>query len=309
MPKSESLSEQAVGLTGLLGKISIQEFLADHWPAKPYVVHGLTQSVEALTALPFLASLDAMLNAWPFEVQAHLPDVADESSSIDATPKDARKLFENKMGLLFNQAERISPVLKKWLSAIHTDLGLPAMTYSRCMVYATPDGKGTAPHFDQNINFVLQLTGEKKWWIAKNTTVEHPSQRHTLGQAIDPELAGYLENDFPAEMPDSKKAVILKPGSLLFVPQGYWHSTEGTGEALSLNFTFSQPSWVDLFTAALRSRLLLSPEWRELADGVSSHDGETRELAEQKLDLLLGELTQDLPEWNARDILGATEGS
>jgi 50S ribosomal protein L16 3-hydroxylase len=176
------------------------------------------------------------------------------------------------------------------------------------MVYATPDGKGNAPHFDQNINFVLQLTGTKKWWLAPNEHVEHPSQRHTMGLPVDAELAGYVSEPFPIKMPATEKAYVLKPGSMLFVPQGYWHRTEATGEALSLNFTFSQPSWVDLFTSALRSRLLLSPEWRELADGVSSRDPELREMAALKFDALLMELKEDLPNWNAQDVLAATEG-
>jgi 50S ribosomal protein L16 3-hydroxylase len=304
-----SKSASKVGLASLLGSVSVQDFLRQNWPARPFVVHDLDRSIAPLTSLTFLKSLESMLNSWPYPVQAHLPDVADEASSIDATPADAKKLFANRMGLLFNQVHRISPVLQEWLDAIKLDLGLPAMTYSRCMVYATPDGKGTAPHFDQNINFVIQLTGTKKWWLAKNESVEHPSQRHTLGQPLDAELAGYLDRPMPDHMPEKKKSITLKPGSMLFVPQGYWHSTEAKGEALSLNFTFSQPSWVDLLTAALRSRLLLSPDWRELADGVSSRDPKTREQASLKFDMLLQDLIQDTANWNASDILGSTEGN
>ena len=107
----------------------------------------------------------------------------------------------------------------------------------------------------------------------------------------------------------NKEFFVLNPGSLLFVPQGYWHGTEATGEALSLNFTYSQPCYADLFLAALRSRLLLSPEWRALADGASAADPERRDNAVQKLDELLFELKYDLPTWSAADILGATEGS
>jgi 50S ribosomal protein L16 3-hydroxylase len=285
-------------------------FFKKHWPNVPFLMHGLFEqkSKFPMLELPFLKSLDAMLAHWPFEVQAHLPDAADEISSVNTSVVDAKKLFQNKMGLLFNRVERISPELKFWLHAIQSDLGLPKMTDARCMVYATPDGKGTAPHFDQNINFVVQLTGTKKWWLAPNTTVQNPSQRHTLGQTINPELEGYLEKPFPKKMPTSQKAVLLKPGSVLFVPQGYWHRTEASGEALSLNFTFNQPSYADLLLAALRSRLLLSPEWRSLADGVNSSVPARVETAELKFDSLVAGLVEDLPNWNARDILGATEG-
>jgi 50S ribosomal protein L16 3-hydroxylase len=297
-----------LGLSSLISPDTAQDFFANAWPEKPFVVHALDESVSAITALPFLQSVEAMLQAWPHSVQAHLPDVSDEASSIEVSTSSARKLFTNHLSLLFNQVERVSPVLKTWLSAIGAELSLPAMTYARCMVYATPNGRGTAPHFDQNINFVLQLTGTKKWWLAPNENVSHPSERHTAGLPVNPELASYAKLPFPKSMPANKKSFALKPGSLLFVPQGYWHSTEAKGKALSLNFTFSQPSYIDLFLAALRSRLLLSPEWRETAIGVSPAHPHSREMAEAHLDLLLAELALDIPEWKARDIFGATEG-
>jgi 50S ribosomal protein L16 3-hydroxylase len=109
-------------------------------------------------------------------------------------------------------------------------------------------------------------------------------------------------------MPTGAKKIELKPGSMLFVPRGYWHRTEAAGDALALNFTFSQPTWIDLFTLALRSRLTLSPDWRALADGVNSEDKNRREEAAGKLEMLLVELTHDLPNWQAEDILNATEG-
>lgn len=296
------------GLASLIHPHSLDDFMADTWPQEPFVVHDLKDTVQELTNLPFLQSLDALLSAWPHPIQVHLPDVSDEASAIDANAVDAKKLFTNKMALLFNKAHRLSPVLTKWLAALQVDLGLPAMTYARCMLYATPDGKGTAPHFDQNVNFILQLHGTKKWWLAPNEHVENPTQRHTMNLEVDPELATYSDVPMPTEMPEESQEVVLRPGSLLFVPRGFWHRTEAEGEALALNFTFSQPTWIDLFTAALRSRLTLSPHWRELADGVSSTDPDRREFAQQKLEILLMQLQEDMPNWQAADIIAATEG-
>lgn len=296
------------GLAALLGPNSVTEFLAESWPHEPFEVHGLTNEVDALTSIPFLKSLEEMAAQWPGQVQVHLPDVKDESSAIDARPLEAMKLFANKMALLFNNVHTQSPVLQEWLLAIAKDLGLPNSTYARCMVYATPDGKGTAPHFDQNINFVLQLHGTKTWWLAPNMSVENPTERFTMGQPIDPELASYAYEAMPTEMPEPQRKVVLNPGSMLFVPRGYWHRTEAEGEALALNFTFNQPTWIDLFTLALKSRLLLSPDWRELADGAGARDSVTRAKAAGRFNSLLADLIEDLPNWRADDILAATEG-
>ena len=297
-----------IGLAPLVVPLTPDEFMKDAWPKEPFVVHGLNETIKPITELSFLRSLDVLLNSWPSMVQVQLPDVSDESSSIDATPQDARKLFSNKMSLLFNHVEKISPVLTEWLIQLGRDLGLPASTFARCMVYATPNGKGTAPHFDQNVNFVLQLHGIKKWWIAPNANVVNPTERFAMKQELDPEIASYAIGEMPATMPAEHQEIILSPGSMLFVPRGYWHSTEAHGEALALNFTFSQPTWIDLLLLALRSRLSLSSDWRELADGVGSLDIDRRLIAQQKLEALLVELTADLPNWQAVDILGATEG-
>ncbi len=293
------------GLSALTHPRTIADFFTQYEKNEPFVVHHPKETLSSLRELDFLSSLDKLLSIWPYSIQAHLPDKRDESSSIDTDPAKAKKCFEEGMGLLFNEAHRLLPLLQTWLEEIRKDLGLSAQTYSRCLIYATPDGKGTAAHFDQNINFVLQIHGTKIWKLAPNEHVANPLTRHLMGTEPDNEMAGYLENELPSQMPKTAQTIELNPGSLLFVPRGYWHSTEAQGEALALNFTFTAPTWIDLFTTALRSRLALSPEWRETANGVS--DPERRDEAEAYLETLLAGLKEDLPHWEAAGILGATE--
>jgi 50S ribosomal protein L16 3-hydroxylase len=293
-------------LSALIHPKTPSDFFKSYEKNEHFFVHGLDKSVADLTSLPFLESLEALLNSWPKDIQAHLPDVRDEASSIDTTAKDAQKLFDNGMGLLFNHAESISPLLTEWIHELRADLGLSALTMSRCLLYATPAGAGTAPHFDQNINFVFQISGTKKWWVHPNTVIENPMSRHTLGLPCDPELDSYLEKPMPKSMPENVEPIVLKAGSLLFVPRGAWHWTEADSDALSLNFTFTAPTWIDLFTAALRGRLAQSNEWRATADGLS--DIFTSEDSIKKFDLLIEELKLDLPSWKAINILNMTEG-
>lgn len=293
------------GLSQLIYPHSMTEFLKVYASGQPLVVHDLANQMSSIFQLPFLNSVEDLIRIWPDKIQAHLPDVRDEVSSIDTNSKDAFKLYQNGMGLLFNEAHHLSPMLMETVEKIRKDLGLSAHTYSRCLIYATPDGKGTAPHFDQNINFVLQIKGVKKWKLAPNEHVINPLTRHTIGQPTDPEIQSYENAPMPLKMPKDCESVELRPGSMLYVPRGYWHSTEASGDALALNFTFTAPTWIDIFLAALRSRLALSPEWRETADGVS--DPFRRDEAEEKFDYLLSTLKDDLPHWQAASILAATE--
>lgn len=293
------------GLASLIYPRSLAEFFPHLESGKYFVVEQAT-SVGALTGLPFLESLEKLLQSWPYPVQAHLPKVADEASAIDVSITDAFKLFENKIGLMFDHAERVSLELATWLEAIRLDLGVSALTQSRCLLYATPDGKGTSPHFDQNANFVLQLHGTKKWWLAPNGNVLNPLSRHTMGLPVDPELQTYAQMPMPTKMLPDAVSIVLTPGSLLFVPNSMWHSTLAEGDALSLNFTFHPPAWLDLFTSALRGRLALSPEWRATGYGVTDPLRYDAVLVE--FDRLLAGLTESLRGLKAADILAATEG-
>lgn len=292
-------------LEKLLSPLELTEFLSLYEINQPFVIHHGPDELSELRNLPMLASLDSLLKSWPSVISAHLPDVRDEVSSIETTSKDALKLFKNGMGLLFNNANLHSPQLQVWVDALRKELGLSRLTHARSLIYATPDGKGTTAHFDQNINLVLQIHGIKKWTLAPNRSVVNPTVRHTIGQPVDPELMSYLEEEMPNSMPVENISFELKPGSLLFVPRGVWHQTEAEGDALALNFTFSPPTWADLFLSALRSRLETDPHWRETANGVS--DFERRFEAEKKLDMLLHGLIQDAPHWQATDVIDAIE--
>ena len=79
------------------------------------------------------------------------------------------------------------------------------------------------------------------------------------------------------------------------------------GHHLSLNFTFTAPTWIDIFSAVLRSRLAQSDEWRETADGLVDGAGVTA--ATEKFDSLLSALKDEMPTWQAADFLAATEMS
>ncbi len=292
-------------LESLILPLSKTDFLKSYLSNRSVIVHDLGESIGEILNLPFLESLEALLNLWPHTVDVHLPDVSDEASSIETNTEDARKLFANGMGLLFNDVNRISPILSEWLEALKLQLGLSTMTYARNLIYATPSNKGNAAHFDQNINFVLQIHGTKTWWVAPNEHVVNPMTRHTIGRPICPELESYSHHGMPDEMPENASSYVLRPGTMLFVPRGSWHKTLAQTDALSLNFTFGAPTWIDILTAALRGRLAQSPEWRGTADFVT--DTELFNQAIDQFDGLLAELTYDLPNWRASDILRATE--
>lgn len=292
-------------LSSLIKPRTKPEFLKYYRDNIPMVSHELGGVTSELTELPFLKSLEDLLQFWPKKVDCYLPGIADEVNSITTSVEAARELFKEGRGLIFNDADTESDVLKKWVTELISELGISSLTYGRSLIYAIPAGKVTDPHFDQNINFVFQIQGTKTWWVAANDHVENPMTRHTIGTPLDPELASYA-GEMPESFPSDASKFTLKPGSFLFVPRGAWHTTKASDEdTLSISFTFTAPTWIDLLTAAMRARLVLSSDWRKTANFVNDKDFYHE--ATEQFDLLLAELAKEVPHWRAEDILGATE--
>ncbi|MBK24662.1 MAG: hypothetical protein CME70_11760 [Halobacteriovorax sp.] len=294
-----------ISIESLFAPMNRPQFFESYISNKPIVVHGLEDKFKELTDLPFL-KMSSLIEKWPETVNVYNEGTPDEVNSSKCSPVEAFDLFNKGRGLYFDDPNRFDKLIDEWLHVLRMDLGLSNLTYSRSLLYAIPSGGGTAAHFDQNINFVYQVSGTKKWWVAPNTSVQNPMTRHTLGHPIDPELASYAETLMPEDFPtEGAEEFTLEPGSFMFLPRGAWHKTQALSDSLSLNFTYSAPTWIDVLTTALRGRLAQSPLWRETADFVNEPDLHTHAI--DKFDFLLKELSEDVPTWKAMDILGATE--
>lgn len=292
-------------LEALFAPMTKGEFIKHYLNNTPVVAHDRLEHLKELTQLPFLTSLDSLFDTWPTQVTAYMEGIADEGNSKKVTTVEAKELYQKGSGLCFDDVDLFSPLLAQWPCAIRQELGLSQLTYGRSLIYTIKEGEGTAAHFDQNINFVIQISGTKKWWLAPNTHVENPLSRHTIGIDMDPELESYAFNGMPESFPDKSQEFILKPGSILFVPRGYWHKTEAISNAVSLNFTLTAPSWLDLLTATVRARLAQSSEWRETANFVS--DDLRYHEAIEKFEILLAQFAHEAKDFKADEILSATE--
>jgi 50S ribosomal protein L16 3-hydroxylase len=245
-------------------------FLVKHWPDQHLVSHGPLERLGALGELPELAHLETLLSSFRDKVRIALPDKRDEHSSLQVDALTAAALHRSGMALILNGVDRFLPLVADWLTELRLELGLPLECEPRSIVYATPAGAGNSPHFDANANFVVQLRGTKRWHLAPNHHVPHPTDRWAMNETgLSAELAGYVDAPLPTQMPTDTEVIDLEPGSVLFVPRGYWHATEADEETLAINFTFGQPTWADLVLVALRKRLLRDGEWRVLANDPS----------------------------------------
>jgi 50S ribosomal protein L16 3-hydroxylase len=301
---------KTIGLADLLVPITHSEFFNSYWPSKPLYVPPSPTKLESLFVLPQLQDVRFLVSDRLSKVRACLPDYDDEYSSILVDPEDALKVFRNNMTLVFDSMQTQSETIAGVLANVRADLGLivgddgESLTHSRAIVYATPAGGRTRLHFDANANFVIQLKGTKRWRLAPNTSVAYPTERYT---SCTGEIAAALEQQCHAplldELPDESLEFVLEPRSVLFVPRGYWHETTTEDDSLSLNFTFSQPTWADVFAKSLHGHLLQSESWRELADAIEGSDTNRRQRSLARLEQLFRELVLELPGLSASQLL------
>ena len=299
-----------LNLADLIAPVTLTEFFKSHWPKNPLFIEANHAKLENLLSLSQLQSLENVIAARTLKVRACLPDFDDEYSSMHLDPQDALKAFRNNMTLVFDSMQMQDDSIAEALKQIRLDLGLVTggeennLCKARSIVYATPAGRGTRMHFDANANFIIQLHGTKHWTIAPNTSVINPTERFTTGAE---EMPAALETQCTAplldEMPEDAIDYLMEPGCVLYVPRGCWHSTTTDEDSLSLNFTFSQPSFADVFTKSLQEWLLKSPGWRELADGLEGHDLSRRNQALEKFAVLVKKLSLELPLLSSRQLL------
>lgn len=282
-----SAAQHPSGLQSFFPNVTYSEF---GWPDALNVCHGALTRVPELAQLDDLHTIHTLLNVWPGQLR-----LADRWGGRVVNTRQAQALYADGHHLAFSDAEQVFPVLKGLLTRLRWDLKLPIQTFGRCPIYASPDGVGEALHFDQNANFIVQLRGEKIWRVAPNRHLIHPTDRYTTAQPIpSTELQLYGPSQLPTTLPPDAQTIHLQPGSVLFMPRGYWHETQAVGDSLSLNFTFDQPTWADVLPTAMRLHVLPYPAWRALATGAGAFDAVAAQNAQQTLHTLLSSLPQTI---------------
>lgn len=299
-----------IGLAEIISPVSVSDFFSHHWPTKPLFVPATLQKLKTIFDLPQLQDLESLVAARQLKVRACLPDFDDEYSSIHVQPEDALKAYRNNMTLVFDAMQTQDSTIAQILKTLRSDLGLVTggtennLCKARSIAYATPAGCGTRLHFDANANFIIQIHGTKTWVLAENKSVTNPTERFTTGSF---EMAAALEkqchDQLIDELPEDHEEYVMKPGCVLFVPRGYWHGTTTDDDSLSLNFTFSQPSWADVFTKSLQELLLTSPDWRALADGLEGDDQQRKNKAIAQFESLVQQLSVQLPKISGKQLL------
>jgi len=292
------------GLAALLHPVDVATFLTEHWPDRH--LHLAGDSWRQLIDIPDLYEADRLLNRWSGDVSVFLDDDYDR---FTVNGPLALRLFRRgtTVGLIGIQNQY--PELGTWLDRLGFDLGLSIASKLYGIVFLSARGRRMEPHFDTNLNLVLQLTGHKRWWLAPNTHAPFPTRVHTVAMAgPHQELVSYLNGAMPTAMPEGAAVVDLRPGSFLFLPPGIWHATEALEDSISLNFVVRLECWAELVCRKLHRILIQDVAWRKPARGAGTLNQAVYAAGDAALEALLPMLRAAVDRAGVADFVGRALG-
>jgi hypothetical protein len=147
------------------------------------------------------------------------------------------------------------PNLAQWAQAIRAQLNFTGTVGVNC--YVSPDASGLPMHYDKRVATTLQISGTKRWKFSTGPAKAWPNTNETYqGEGRDGKDVGKLPPDMEF------REVELKPGDLLCLPAGTWHSARGIGHSLALNLYFAPRSFLDQFLPLVQNFAALSENWR-----------------------------------------------
>ncbi len=285
----------------LMPSMARRDFMQQLAHRERYVlVHGDPDRLRHIPSFAVVSDLAAMVRAYRSPVMVYGAEVIDETEGIAnrmlVDPDQALSRYARGCTMEFDGVDAFLPGMRPWIAALQRELELPEGSFAKAIVYASPHGSGLGAHFDAYDNFIVQLRGRKRWYLLPNRNAISPTIHYDLDEQpfVPEELRPYWQGEAPRNFYDEAECVELRPGSVLFLPRGYWHGTAAADEVLSVNVTFSVPTWLDLLISALRVRLSADPRWRASADGCGSADAERQRAVRQGLQPLLDELPEVL---------------
>ena len=277
-----------IDLATIVDPLPAERFLRDHWPTKPYWAANGGKRLEALLEIPELQSAE-MAFAGAARVRFFKPD-----GNIGVVAGEKAKAVY-RLGLTCTLGCAHIPALTKAAEQVAADLGVPSGSIT-CEIFCSDGQSGVSMHSDHDVNFAILIRGNKRWQLAENRHIRN----QTNACRPDSQGAGDREQErladelpFPAEMPEESETVDVEAGGLVFLPRGWWHQTQSSGECLQLNFVLNRPLWLSVLLDALTNKLIQEPAWREYAYDVYGPP-HRREAARGEFARLLEQLSGEL---------------
>jgi 50S ribosomal protein L16 3-hydroxylase len=265
IPKQDSkpFTVADYSLQTLLGGMSVEKFLAEHWHKKPLLVRQALPNFGDWLDRNSLSELACQDNSEGRLVQfkrgqCQLEYGPFEAEALDALPKKNWSLLVSGVNHLLPQAD--------WL--LHRFDFIPAARLDDLMVSFAPPGGGVGPHFDSYDVFLIQGQGRRRWEISAQddlTVVEGAPLRILKEFRVD-------------------ESWELEPGDMLYLPPQLAHNGVALTDCMTWSIGFRAPKAeeiVNQFLTYLQDKLELPGMY---SDPTLKHQKHVAEIPSAMLD-------------------------
>ena len=261
------MTEPTSILKTLLGIPSVSDFLANHWMSSHCEFHGSLDRLPELVKCPEFENLESLLKSPHQRLRAFFRNPDGGHGEDYISPEQALELFQRKLAdtIVIDGVHLGIPALSKMVMGLREELQTP-QSLIQCTAYLSPKGHGTQFHFDQQEVFFLQIRGKKEWSIAPNKQITFPLNPFFGMEYISQDLLA-LSGGNPILPPSECLHISMEPGSSLFLPRGYWHSSLAVEDSLAITFTLCSRTWLEVIWEKLREEIIQNEDWRKLAVG------------------------------------------
>lgn len=232
-------------LQQLLAPLTIEEFLAEYWTQK--AIHISTDNPQKFQTIFSWKDLNYLLNYHKLRE----PDLrfSKQGKSLETgDPRDWSDRLRQGATLILNGVHHRVPTVAQLAANLRSDIGYE----THVNLYCSPaQQQGFDCHYDTHDVFVLQIDGEKKWFVYRETVL-YPTRDMPSSKQLQPTEAPYLE-------------CILKAGDLLYIPRGQWHyAVACEQQSPSLHLTVGIECQTGLtWLGWLIDELQQHPQWRQ----------------------------------------------
>lgn len=233
------------GMNSLFPDVSVEGFISAHLlPSVPRCYHGPLERI-ALSEAVSEETLPALLSRHDFITGVFRGRDGVLRYVHNLGGSGAAAVLESGATILFQKGE---PFVRELSRALPRELGFPHALVS-CSAFLALAGGGSPWHSDTFDNFVIQVMGEKRWWITPNHRGRYAM--HNIWPSVDESFAAAPDT----EVADAQE-LTLRPGSVLYLPRNYWHRTEAvTGPSFSVTVGINRPTRLALILAMLHEEL------------------------------------------------------
>lgn len=253
-------------LQDLLRPCSVDQFLSEYWTKA--TIHIPSEGVHKFRKFFSWDDFNYLLNYH----QLAEPDLrfSLNGQSLDASSSQQwNDYLRQGATLIINGLHQRVPGIMQLAADLRYDLGYR----THVNLYFSPTTQqGFDCHYDNHDVLILQLEGEKEWFVFQET-IPYPVLRHS--------------SDLAPPTGEPHLQCILNPGDVLYIPRGHWHYAVGCGQP-SLHLTVGIDcqtglDWLNGLLGDLRNQI----HWRKSLPPIV--DGDTRPLEDH-----LETLRQDL---------------